>query len=127
MPCCVSKNEQDQDLLQTSNGVDVIVSRQMLFLMHDKNFTKASQAAAFLGLIPKQVQSSTFKSRIRLAKNGSSDIRAKLYMAAVVSTRHNPDIKAQYEGLLANGKCKMQVICAAMRKLDHICFGVLKQ
>ena len=43
---------QEQDLLQTSNGVGVIVSRQMLFLMHDKNFTKASQAAAFLGLIP---------------------------------------------------------------------------
>ena len=126
MPCCVSKNKQDQDLLQMSNGVGVIVSRQMLSLMHDKNFTKASQAAASLGLIPKQVQSSTFKGRTRLAKNGSSDIRAKLYMAAVVSTRHNPDIKAQYERLLANGKCKMQAICAAMRKLVHICFGMLK-
>ncbi len=54
MPCCVSKNTQDQDLLQMSNGVGVIVSRQMLSLMHDKNFTKASQAAAFLGLIPSQ-------------------------------------------------------------------------
>ena len=54
MPCCVSKNTQDQDLLQMSNGVGVIVSRQMLSLMHDKNFTKASQAAAFLGLIPVQ-------------------------------------------------------------------------
>jgi hypothetical protein len=51
MPCCASKNKQDQDLLQTCNGVGVIVSRQMLSLMHDKNFTKASQAAAFLGLI----------------------------------------------------------------------------
>ncbi len=47
-------------------------------------------------------------------------------MAAVVSTRWNPDVKAQYERLLANGKCKMQAICAAMRKLVHICFGVLK-
>ena len=54
MPCCLSKNKQDQDLLQTSNGIDVIVSRQMLSLMYDKNFTKPSQAAAFLGLIPIQ-------------------------------------------------------------------------
>ncbi|WP_352310589.1 transposase [Psychrobacter sp. W2-37-MNA-CIBAN-0211] len=54
MPYCVSKNKQDQDLLQTSNGVGVIVLRQILSLMHDKNFTKASQAAAFLGLIPIQ-------------------------------------------------------------------------
>ena len=118
--------KQDQDLLKTIKGVGKVTSRQMLSLMHNKSFTKASQAAAFLGLIPKQVQSGTFKGRTRLAKNGSSSIRAKLYMAAVVSTRWNPDIKAQYERLLANGKCKMQAICAAMRKLVHICFGVLK-
>lgn len=99
MPCCVSKNKQDQDPLQKSNGVGVIVSRQMLSLMDDKNFTKASQAAAFLGLTPRQVQSSTFKGKTRLAKNSSSDIRAKLYMAAVLLTRHNPDIKAQYQRL----------------------------
>ncbi|SNT70231.1 IS110 family transposase [Psychrobacter sp. LV10R520-6] len=118
--------KQDQVLLQTIKGVGPATSRQMLSLMHNKSFTKASQAAAFLGLIPKQVQSGQFRGKTRLAKNGSSAIRAKLYMAAVVSTRWNPDIKAQYERLLANGKCKMQAICAAMRKLVHICFGVLK-
>lgn len=118
--------KQDQELLKSIKGVGPATSRQMLTLMHNKSFTKASQAAAFLGLIPKQVQSGQFRGKTRLAKNGSSDIRAKLYMAAVVSTRHNPDIKAQYERLLANGKCKMQAICAAMRKLVHICFGVLK-
>ncbi len=94
MPCYVSKNKQDQDRLQTISSVGVIVSIQMLSLMYNKNFTKTSQAAAFLGLIPKQVQSETLKGRTRLAKNGSSAIRSKLYMAAVVSTRHNPDIKA---------------------------------
>lgn len=118
--------KQDQELLKTIKGVGPATSRQMLSLMHNKSFTQASQAAAFLGLIPKQVQSGQFRGKTRLAKNGSSDIRAKLYMAAVVSTKHNPDIKAQYERLLANGKCKMQAICAAMRKLVHICFGVLK-
>lgn len=118
--------KQDQELLKSIKGVGPATSRQMLTLMHNKSFTKASQAAAFLGLIPKQVQSGQFRGKTRLAKNGSSDIRAKLYMAAVVSTRYNPDIKAQYERLLANGKCKMQAICAAMRKLVHICFGVLK-
>ncbi|WP_394211440.1 transposase [Psychrobacter piscatorii] len=50
----MSKNKQDQGLLQTSNGIGVIVSRQMLSLMHDKKFMKVSQAAAFLGLFPIQ-------------------------------------------------------------------------
>ena len=47
-------------------------------------------------------------------------------MAAVVATRHNPHVKAVYERLLAKGKAKMAAIGAAMRKLVHLCFGVLK-
>ena len=39
---------------------------------------------------------------------------------------YNPIIKAFGEQLLANGKTKMQVIGAAMRKLIHIIYGVLK-
>lgn len=53
-------------------------------------------------------------------------MRATLYMAAVVATRHNPHIKALYERLLAKGKSKMAAIGAAMRKLVHLCFGVWK-
>jgi len=47
-------------------------------------------------------------------------------MAAVVGTRYNPHIKAVYERLLARGKSKMSSLGAAMRKLVHLCFGVLK-
>lgn len=76
--------------------------------------------------MPKQHQSGLLKGKSRLAKNGASHVRAKLYMASVSAIQCNPDIKAQYERLLAHGKCKMQAICAAMRKLVHICFGVVK-
>ena len=47
-------------------------------------------------------------------------------MPAVVAKRCNPDIKASCERLLAKGKSQMQAIGAAMRRLVHICFGVLK-
>jgi len=57
---------------------------------------------------------------------GDGKVRAKLYMAAIVATRHNPDIKQQYERLLKNRKSKMSALGAAMRKLVQICFGVLK-
>jgi len=53
-------------------------------------------------------------------------LRAVLYMAAIVATKYNPDIKRQYERLLKAGKAKMQALGAAMRKLVQICFGVLK-
>ena len=99
--------------------------------MHNKQFSQSSQMVAFSGLVPKNSESWLFKGKFlkgkfSLAKNGSSDIRAKMYMPALVAIKHNPDIKAQYERLLANGKCKMQAVYAAMRKLVHICFGVIK-
>lgn len=118
--------KQDQILLTSIKGVGTTLSRQMLSLMHNKQFNKASQMAAFLGLVPKQHQSGVFKGHSRLAKNGSSQVRAKLFMPALVAIKHNPDVKAHYVRLLAHGKCKMQAVCAAMRKLVHICFGVVK-
>lgn len=47
-------------------------------------------------------------------------------MAAIVAKQHNPIIRDQYNRLLAAGKKKMQALGAAMRKLLHICFGVVK-
>ena len=47
-------------------------------------------------------------------------------MAAVVATKYNPHVKALYDRLVAKGKAKMSAICAAMRKLVHLCFGVLR-
>ena len=61
-----------------------------------------------------------------MSRAGNPRLRAALYMAAVVGIRKNPDIKAQYERLLGRGKCKMAALGAAMRKLVHLCFGVLK-
>jgi len=40
--------------------------------------------------------------------------------------RYNPHIQALYLRLQANGKSKMSALGAAMRKLVHLCFGVLK-
>jgi hypothetical protein len=47
-------------------------------------------------------------------------------MAAVVTIRHHPDIKAQYECLTSKGKSNMSALGAAMRKPVQICFAVLK-
>ena len=45
---------------------------------------------------------------------------------AVVEKQHNPVIAAFCDRLLLNGKRPMQVVVAAMRKLLHLAFGVLK-
>lgn len=53
-------------------------------------------------------------------------MRALLYFPAINACRFNPDIKLFRERMLVRGKVKMQTVGAAMRKLVHICFGVLK-
>ena len=80
-----------------------------------------------MGLVPIEYQSGTsVLKRPRLSKAGDARLRAALYMAAVVATQYNPDIRRLYQRLIAGGKTKMSALGAAMRKLVHICFGVLK-
>ena len=47
-------------------------------------------------------------------------------MPAIVSLRFNPIIKDFSERLSNAGKSKMVIVIAAMRKLLHIIYGVLK-
>lgn len=118
--------KRDRELLCSIPGVAEVVSREMVSLLRSRHFQYAGQAAAFIGLVPRQWESGTMKGRTTLTKNGSSRIRAMLYMAAVVAKQYNPDIKQQYDRLIKAGKTKMQAIGAAMRKLVQICYGVLK-
>ena len=119
--------KKDRHLLESIPGVGPVISSLMLSVIRSRKFDGARQCSAFLGLNPVEYTSgkSVYKAP-RMSKMGDGKIRAKLYMAAIVSIRYNPDIQAQYERLLKNGKCKMSAIGAAMRKLVQICFGVLK-
>ncbi|MEI6066338.1 MAG: IS110 family transposase [Methylococcaceae bacterium] len=121
------KLKENKALLESIPGVGEVIATRMLMVIGSRQFESASQCSAYLGLVPVQHESgSSIKGRSRLSKAGNPVIRAKLYMAAVVATRYNPDIKAQYERLTSKGKSKMSALGAAMRKLVQICFGVLK-
>jgi transposase len=117
----------DRELLESIPAVGPKTACRMLCVLHSRPFRAAASVAAYLGLVPIQHQSGTSVYRPpRLSKAGNGAMRAALYMAAVVASRHNPDIRAHYKRLLAQGKSKMSALGAAMRKLVHICFGVLK-
>jgi len=122
-----SSLKKDLALLQSIPAVGPQVGSNMLSVLRSHNFGSAEQLAAYLGLVPIERQSgSSVLGRARLSKAGPARIRAVLYMAAVVATRYNPHVKAVYERLLARGKSKMSALGAAMRKLVHLCFGVIK-
>lgn len=119
--------KEDLRLLQSIPAVGPQVGNNLLAVMNTKRFESAEQLAAYLGLVPVEHLSGTsVRGRARLSKAGPARIRAVLYMAAVVATRYNPHVKVIYQRLLARGKSKKSALGAAMRKLVHLCYGVLK-
>jgi transposase len=119
--------KEDLELLQSIPAVGPQVSNHLLAIVHNHHFEDADKLTAYLGLVPVQRQSgSSIFGRSRISKAGPPQIRAILYMAAITATRYNPHIKALYLRLLERGKSKRSALCAAMRKLVQLCFGVLK-
>ena len=119
--------QQHFDLLCTIPGVGAKTAWVMIVILGSRDFRSAPEVASFLGLNPIEKRSGNSQyRRPRLSKSGSGHYRQKLYFPAMVATRKNPDIKDLYERLLAADKSKMCALGAAMRKLVHICYGVVK-
>ncbi len=66
------------------------------------------------------------RRRPRISKQGNWRIRRALFMAALVAIRHNPIVCTYYRRLVNRGLAKMSALVASMRKLLHLCYGVLR-
>src|SRR5260370_34015765 len=85
------------------------------------------QWVAYAGLDPREYQSgSSVHKRVRISKTGNRHLRRALYMPALAAVRHEPHLRAFYQHLLAQEKCKMQALVAPMRNLLHPVYGMLK-
>lgn len=118
----------DKELLTSIPGIGDIVAATFLAEVPDVHlFPQADQVAAFAGLVPGKQESGTSIQRpARLVKWGNRHLRAVLYMPALSAHLWNPIIAALKQRLEARGKSKMTIIVASMRKLLHLCYGVLK-
>lgn len=113
--------------LKSATGIAEVSAVQLLaeFVMLPDGLV-AEQWVAFAGLDPKPMESGTSVNKPRhISKHGNAHIRAALYMPALVAIRHDPNVKAYYEKLMAAGKKKMQAIVAVMRKLLLAFWGML--
>ena len=120
--------KEDVKLVETIKGVGLKTSYMFVSLMSGgSRFGSAREAASYVGLSVRERKSGTsVRGTSRLSKRGDSNIRKSLYWPAITAARYNADVKALYVRLLEKGKAKMVAIGAAMRKLVHIAFGVLK-
>jgi len=119
--------EDKHELLSSIPGVGDKTIAIVLAFLDAGNFNSAKQVAAFVGLNPKpRLSGSSVHGVSRISNTGDLDLRKAFYMPAVVSIRFNPIIKAFYQRLINEEKPKMVAVIAAMRKLLHIIYGILK-
>lgn len=116
-----------RDLLITIPGIGEASAAQLLVVLSEHHgFINAKQVVAFTGLAPSLRQSGKWSGKTKLAKSGDSLLRKALYFPALSAWQHNPLICEFCKRLKANGKNGKAIVCAAMRKLVHLAFGILK-
>jgi transposase len=122
------KLKQDKELLESIPGIGDITALWILAELPDvKQFASADAAAAYAGVNPREYSSGkSVRKRTRISKRGNARLRRALYMPALIAAKYNPCCSKLYDRLLARGMAKKAAICAVMRKLLMIAFGVLK-
>ncbi|MFN8459660.1 MAG: IS110 family transposase [Anaerolineae bacterium] len=120
--------KRKQELLASIIGIGSQTATSLLAEMPDlADYPSAKHAAADAGLTPSERSSgSSVRGKPRLSKIGNPRVRKLLYYPALAAIRYNPIIKALRDRLIAQGKPKMVAVGAAMRKLVHLAYGVLK-
>ncbi len=118
--------KEQSELLQTIPGIGKRTANLLLAEIEFERYSSARSLAAQAGVTPRKRQSGTSLKQTGLSKLGNARIRRALYFPAIVAKQHNKIIKEFAKRLKNRGKTPMQIVCAAMRKLLHIAFGVLK-
>jgi transposase len=119
--------KQQCQLLESIPGIGHRTATRLLAEIEDlSQYKSARQVAAYAGLTPRNNRSGTLRGQTRLSKTGNARVRKALFLPAMVAKQHNPIVRSFCQRLARHGKNKMQLIGAAMRKLIHIAFGVLK-
>jgi transposase len=120
--------KRQSELLDSIAGIAQTTAALLLSEIVDiTQYRSARQVAAYAGLVPRERQSGTsVRGRTRLSKIGNARLRRALYFPAITAIRCSSFFQQWADGLRQRGKSKMSVICAVMRKLVHVAYGVLK-
>jgi transposase len=112
-------------LLDSVKGVGPVTILTLTAALPELGKLGRRQIAKLVGVAPLADDSGARQGR-RRTWGGRSQVRAVVYMAAIVAMRHNPVIRAFYERLVAAGKPKKVAIVACMRKLLTILNAILR-
>jgi len=91
-----------------------------------RRFDSAKAFIGYLGLYPTQYQSGNSLSVGRLAKRGIPIAKHALYMAAVGSVLHNPQLNKLFRDKVSSGKSKKEALVILSKKIAMIMYSIVK-
>ena len=110
---------------QSVPGVGPVLSHMLLAALPELGQLNRHEVSALVGVAPLCCDSGTYRGQRRIW-GGRAPLRRCLYMAALVATRFNPELKAFYQRLLSRGKPKKVALTACMRKL-LVCLNAMQR
>lgn len=112
-------------LLTSVPGVGPMTARTLIAEMPELGTLDRRQIASLAGVAPFTRQSGKWRGKSFIG-GGRGKVRAALFMAALVASRHNPVLRAFRDRLVAAGKPKIVAIVATMRKLLTILNAIIR-
>ena len=113
------------EVMRSVPGVGPQTSRTLLGSLPELGRLSRQQVAALVGLAPRARDSGSVRGA-RSIFGGRAEVRAGVYMAALVAARCNPELRAFYRRLRDAGKVAKVALVAVARKLLTILNAMIR-
>jgi len=104
------------DILISVTGFGPVVAMTLIACLAELGTCSRKQISMLAGLAPVADESGE-RQGVRVVWGGRPNVRRILYLAAITAARCNPDMKAFFDRLTADGKAAKLAIIAVARKL----------
>jgi len=116
---------EKEDLLSSVPGIGKTIARTLLAELPELGRLDRRKVAALVGLAPWTRQSGQWRGKSFIG-GGRADVRAALFIGAMVAARHNPELKTFRDRLVQAGKPKLVALVATARKLLTILNAIVR-
>lgn len=115
-------------LLRTIPGVGARLSEAIVALLdRPERFRKSREVSAYIGMVPKELDSGETQRRGKITRHGSRLVRSLLVEVAWAGLRHNPWVRETYQRISGGKKSRKKIaIVAVGRRLMVRCWAMLR-
>lgn len=115
-------------LLRTVPGVGPRLAEAIVALLdRPQRFRKPREVSAYIGMVPKELDSGETERRGRITRHGSRLVRSLLVEVAWAGLRHNPWVRETYQRISGGKKARKKIaIVAVGRQLLVRCWAMLR-